>query len=176
MVPAWQAAEAFQFVYLLRYDDQGQVIKSYAWEQRPESRVSQLRGSFELTLEPSPFVRGVNHLHFNNADLRSVAQDYSNVMLPAYVTHFESSGELRSYADFRSDPFSAWPWSNYGYWVIGDYGNGRLQGFSGVFDGATLAFDGESTSRWNQSFGPFALTATNSPSRTGRFGFTARFT
>lgn len=139
LVPSWVLNPNYGSITLT---PNGEFVSAPAWDLQWNLTAFSLSGSFDGSIELSPWVPGVAHLGITQQHYKVGAPISGAFNLPSSLTFYQSSGDIvynTGPCDF--DPFYPAPGPG---WYCSGWSNGFPAYLSGTFDGKTLDIEGDS--------------------------------
>lgn len=138
-VPSWVANPNYGSITVT---PSGEFVSTPGWDLRWNLTAFSLSGSFEGSVEFSPWAPGVAHLGIARQDYKTGAPISAAINLPFILTFYQSSGEVvYNPGPCATDPFYPAPGPD---WYCSGWTTGSPPYFSGMFDGNTLDVQGDS--------------------------------
>lgn len=138
-VPSWVLNSNYGSITLT---PSGEFVSTLGWDLQWNLTAFSLSGSFDGSVELSPWVPGVAHFGITQQDYKVGAPISAAINLPSSLTFYQSSGDIvYNNGPCATDPFYPAPGPD---WYCSGWSTGDAARFSGTFDGNTLDIEGDS--------------------------------
>ena len=138
-VPSWVASTSFGS---FTQAPSGELVFTPGWALQWNLTAFSLSGSFDGSVESSPWVPGVAHFGITQQEYRAGAPISAAINLPSSLTFYQSSGDIAyDSGPCATDPFYPPPGPD---WYCSGWSTGFAPQLSGTFDGDTLNIQGDS--------------------------------